>query len=317
MKKILILAYDFPPYNSIGGQRPYSWFRYFKNNNLKPIVITRHWDNNIQNPVDYITPSSISSVTCEESDEGIIYRVPFKPNLRDSFILRFGNSSFSYIRKILSLWYILTEFFIPFFDSKRKIYQEAKKICAQHSISCIVATGEPFILFAYASRLSKKTKVPWIADYRDGWSSNYNRSRMERMLYQKLENTLVRSASCITTVSEPLQKDLQTKHNKPVHIISNGYFEYPTQVKDHKNEYFTICYSGTLYSYQEIEVFLAGFYKFIENRDRSVRIVFWGMEFYEEQKQRILSYNKILTHLSRQVQKLNVNCCFIGFYITS
>jgi hypothetical protein len=25
MKKLLILAYDFPPYVSVGGMRPYNW----------------------------------------------------------------------------------------------------------------------------------------------------------------------------------------------------------------------------------------------------------------------------------------------------
>ena len=30
LKKALILAYDFPPFNSIGGQRPYAWLKYFR-----------------------------------------------------------------------------------------------------------------------------------------------------------------------------------------------------------------------------------------------------------------------------------------------
>ncbi len=30
MKKLLILAYDFPPYVSVGGLRPYAWYRYLK-----------------------------------------------------------------------------------------------------------------------------------------------------------------------------------------------------------------------------------------------------------------------------------------------
>ncbi len=35
MKKVLILAYDFPPYVSVGGLRPYSWYKYFKEFGLK------------------------------------------------------------------------------------------------------------------------------------------------------------------------------------------------------------------------------------------------------------------------------------------
>ena len=30
MKKLLILAYDFPPYISVGVLRPYLWYKYMK-----------------------------------------------------------------------------------------------------------------------------------------------------------------------------------------------------------------------------------------------------------------------------------------------
>jgi hypothetical protein len=45
MKKLLILAYDFPPYVSVGGLRPYNWFKYLKEFGVEPIVVTRQWGN--------------------------------------------------------------------------------------------------------------------------------------------------------------------------------------------------------------------------------------------------------------------------------
>ena len=45
MKKIVIICYDFPPLNSIGAQRPYSWFQNFKSFGLYPITITNNWTN--------------------------------------------------------------------------------------------------------------------------------------------------------------------------------------------------------------------------------------------------------------------------------
>ena len=41
MKKVLILAYDFPPYVSAGGLRPYNWYLYLKEFGVEPVVITR------------------------------------------------------------------------------------------------------------------------------------------------------------------------------------------------------------------------------------------------------------------------------------
>jgi hypothetical protein len=39
MKKVLILAYDFPPYVSVGGLRPYSWCKCFHEFRIYPIVV--------------------------------------------------------------------------------------------------------------------------------------------------------------------------------------------------------------------------------------------------------------------------------------
>mgnify|MGYP001445437583 FL=1 len=55
-KKVLILAYDFPPYNSIGAQRPYSWLKYFNEFGFQPIIVTRHWDE-IRDEEDYYKAS--------------------------------------------------------------------------------------------------------------------------------------------------------------------------------------------------------------------------------------------------------------------
>lgn len=46
-----------PPHNSIGGQRPSSWFKFLKEFEWEPIIVTRHWDENTQSPVGYVKPS--------------------------------------------------------------------------------------------------------------------------------------------------------------------------------------------------------------------------------------------------------------------
>ena len=54
MKKILILAYDFPPYISVGGLRPKSWFDNLIDFNLQPYLITRNWSQNSESDFEYI-----------------------------------------------------------------------------------------------------------------------------------------------------------------------------------------------------------------------------------------------------------------------
>src|SRR5690554_1840043 len=257
MKKVLILAYDFPPYNSIGGQRPYSWFKYFKEFGFFPVVVTRHWDESITTPEDYMKPSTQQEVSVEEYEEGVVYRVPYRPNARDRFLLKYGINSGKIIRKMLSVWYMCTEFCIPFFDAKYGIYKTALNVCKKDEFSYIIATGEPFILFKYASKISRKTAVPWIADYRDGWSTNYNYSAFQRMFFSGIEKSILTSAVFFTSISSAFVAHLLKLHtNKKSHVIMNGYSEneYSLKCFSQNNKIFTLSFVGTLYFYQEIDM---------------------------------------------------------------
>ena len=53
---------------------------------------------------------------------------------------------------------------------KKELYRAARAYLRHDRVDAIVATGEPFVLFNYATRLSSEFGVPWIADFRDPWS---------------------------------------------------------------------------------------------------------------------------------------------------
>ena len=303
MKKVLILAYDFYPYNSIGAQRPYSWYKYFHQNNLYPVVITRHWDNEIKKPIDTIRPTQKTYKT-EKTEIGETIYAPFKPNLRDKIILKYGLRKFTFFRKLLTL--ILNILKYPFnIDSTKTIYNAADQFLENNECSMIIATGEPFILFKYASFLSKKHHIPWVADYRDGWTTNQSKLNLGllekiNLKYQSFfERNYIDSVSIITTASPSYQKDLQKMFpKKRTEVIYNGYFkELIDEVKNtpydtSENKTFKISYSGTIYKHQQIEVFLDGFKKFIAPlKNCNIEINFIGLNFFPDQKKRILDFD--------------------------
>ncbi len=94
MIKVLILAYDFPPYVSVGGQRPYSWYKYFKNFGVEPVVITRQWSNAYGNALDFVAPSESLMLEVEQNDRGTILRTPYRPTWRHSLLLKYGPKRF-------------------------------------------------------------------------------------------------------------------------------------------------------------------------------------------------------------------------------
>ncbi|MFT4680313.1 MAG: glycosyltransferase involved in cell wall biosynthesis [Granulosicoccus sp.] len=303
MKRVLILAYDFPPFNSIGGQRPYSWYRYFKEFDIEPIVVTRHWDIDIKGPEDCYLPSDCRNVTTEETEYGTIIRAPFTPLLRDNLIKEKGKI-LSVLRKGLTVWQMMTEHSLPSSDARNSIYLAAKNYLKENKVDAIVATGEPFILFTHAYRLSKEFKTPWIADYRDGWSTNYHmsESRLQRWIQQRIhlpiEQKMVATAALITTAAPSFAKEISVLlEGKKVDVIYNGFFE--EKFKDLKNispkRKFTIAHAGTVYPFQKVETMMEGLRSFLQDHPKKeIELIFYGLNFQPDQLQRLKLLSKAL-----------------------
>ena len=154
MKKVLILAWDFPPYQAIGAARPNSWFKNFKKNGLYPIVVTRHWDDELNFKDAYIRSSNIQDTIINENEFGTIIKTPYKSNFRDRIIIKYGYSRFVIIRKIFSFITHTFSYRFNFLSDKRRVYHEALNYIQQKDIDLILATGEPFILHKFAFKLS-------------------------------------------------------------------------------------------------------------------------------------------------------------------
>lgn len=307
MKKILILAYDFPPNRSIGAQRPYSWYKYFRKFDLYPVVITRHWDDTVQTKNENIKPTKNQNIELTEDENGTVIRVPFNPNVRDRLLLKYGKEKFSFFRKFLSAYYSISSLISFKSDNTSGFFLVADKYINENRADLIIATGEPFILFRYANILSRQHNIKWVADYRDSWTTEFFYHKYLGLLkklfikyyFRQVEKRIVANARFITVPSQTIKDDiLKILPEKTIHIIYNGYESSVVnslQDQNKQEKIFEIAYAGTLYNYQPVEEFLDGYKKFIKNnKNVNTRIVFYGLEFYPDQKKRIIEYDSYL-----------------------
>ena len=300
MKKALILAYDFPPFNSIGAQRPYAWFKYFRDFGIEPIVVTRHWDREITGPDDCNLPTLNTKVTVEETEHGTLIRAPFFPSLRDRLISK-TDLPIVLFRKGLSAWQLLTEHYIESSDNKTPIYHAASEFLSKNKVDVVIACGEPFVLFRYASELSKEFGIPWVGDYRDGWSTNYRwddakvYGLIQKSVQQRVEKRVTKSASMLTTAAPSFSNRIATltgRKAEDVPVVYNGYFQDMFNGLDDipEKDTFHIVHAGTLYYFQRVETFLKGINLFLEkHRDAKIETTFFGLNFYPAQIERIKS----------------------------
>ena len=303
MKKVLILAYDFPPYNSIGGQRPYSWLLYLREFGIEPVVVTRQWDVEINGPEDCYLPSLNREVTTKHTEHGTIIRAPFTPLLRDRLITQPGALTGA-VRKMLTAWQMVTEHSLPSSDSRRPIYDAARKYLKEHTVDLVIATGEPFILFTHAYRLGQEFNIPWAADYRDGWSTNLHLQEnglqrwIQKNIHLPIEKKMVSTASLITTAAPSFAEEISSLlGGKKVYVVYNGFFEEKFKGLENikQKEKLTIAHAGTVYPYQKVETMIFGLRHFIDaNPEIEVELIFYGLNFQPDQLARV---RKLATEL--------------------
>jgi glycosyltransferase involved in cell wall biosynthesis len=304
MKKVLILAYDFPPYVSVGGMRPYNWYRYLKEFDVEPVVITRQWENKHGNQLDYIAAGSSDQDIVEESEFGTIIRTPYHPNFANRLMLKHGEKKHRILRKSVSAYYEVAQFLAPV-GPKVGLYEGARAYLKTHKVDVIIATGDPFVLFSYASKLSKEFGIPWIADYRDPWSHNQERRKnfIQKKWNSYFEKKTVSTATHIRTVSKFVHSKIdQLIPNKPYSITPNGYdtmvIDKIKTIEQNKEE-LCVSFVGTIYNWHPIESFLRGANQFVtDHPNAKIRFKFYGTNLTEELTRMV---NEQFPHLKNHV----------------
>ena len=281
MIRVLILAYDFPPYVSVGGLRPFSWFSHFKEFDVEPIVITRQWGNVYGNHLDFVAPGWSKEMVIEESTQGTIIRTPYTPNLSNRLLLRFGEKRFRWLRKVISGYYEVLQFFFVV-GPKKELYKAAKAYLAQHPVDVIIATGEPFVLFHYARKLSASYDVPWIADYRDPWAQNLKKANwFIKQCYTMLESRITSKARAITTVSSFVETQIRNQvPNASFSIIPNGFDEQSMEQVEsitQGSEMLRIAFVGTIYEWHPLTIVLETLNRWVTKfPERKIELHFYG-----------------------------------------
>lgn len=282
MTKLLILAYDFPPYVSVGGLRPFSWYKYLYLKDVYPVVITRQWNDKHGNYLDYIAPGYSDSADRDIGSNATLIKTPFYPNSGNKILLKYGEHKFRIFRKFISLFYMFAQYVLPV-GNMREIFKGADEYLKNNRADCIIASGDPFILFKYASKLSAKYSIPWIADYRDSWVQDKTfDNKLYKIWSAFFERKFLENVSKITTVSTFIQKQIeQNVTGKDFEIVCNGFdpdiLNEIRNIEQNKNS-LSIAFTGTVYDWHPITDFLKTCGELIEqNSDLKLQLNFYGL----------------------------------------
>lgn len=283
MKKVLFIAYAYPPIGGGGVQRTLKFTKYLRSYQWEPIILS----------VDTKNYAIQDSSLCEEIPSGlIIHRVPAYSLMKCWTRLRkvYLHKLVTFIRK-----YTLIPDEQVFWSISA--YKRAKKIIKLNDIRMIYSTAGPYSAHLVGFLLKRKIpNIKWVADFRDEWTTNphltndkirynYFRLQIEKMLEKKICNL----ADKIVVVSKPMAINISANNNVSINkfkVITNGYdsedfksLEIHTTNSKDNNKVFTIAYNGSFYGFRKPDNFLQAVYQLIGEKavDRKkLRLQFVG-----------------------------------------
>jgi glycosyltransferase involved in cell wall biosynthesis len=233
-KKILVVANPYPPMASAGTNRVVRFLRHLPDEGWEPSVLTA----TAEGPA--AVPAGVRVARAA---------VPWPKQL-----LGGGRRSAKVNR-----WVVPD----PYFAWVGPAVLKGREILARERFDAVFSSSPRPSVHLVAAVLSEHGGLPWLADYRDPWSTYQFRlfpTRAHREAHFRLEAWALRHAAAVTAVNLPIRDDLVARHpwiTGRAHVIPNGFdrAEVPAEVT--LGDGFWIVHTGRLYGReQQVSAFL-------------------------------------------------------------
>ncbi len=237
-RKVLIVAYYFPPLGGAGVQRTLKFIKYLPEFGWQPVVLTAKVKGL------YLSDSSLEN---EIAANVSIHRTP---------ALLFPSWLPWRLRKFVARWLLVVDEqlgWLPY------AIAQGRKIIKHSDIDAIYTTSAPYTTHLIGLRLKRQSGLPWVADFRDPWVGNFSNtfpSPLHKQIAQRLEYRVSQAAERVIVVSEPMRQALLARHflaPERVYTLPNGYdrcdFE-DVQALGQRDDQLVMVYTGSFYGPQ-------------------------------------------------------------------
>jgi hypothetical protein len=266
LKKVLIVAYHFPPDAAVGALRTRAFAKYLPLYGWEPYVLTVHKKYypllDASRCDEDITSSGRVFRTGMVVHPSVAYRrlkaACYAPAAREAGGLQGGKDDkpavegvFRRARRLLSSLASIPDETLGWLPEG---VVKAVRLIRRHQINQLYTTGPPHTVHLMGLAIKKMTGVPWVADFRDPWAWRCrNDPAMPARLTTWLEGRVVANADQVVTTTDRMTRGFQDAYApvvSPQHFLTilNGYnAEDFSGVERHRRERFRIMYLGSLY----------------------------------------------------------------------
>jgi glycosyltransferase involved in cell wall biosynthesis len=261
-RKVLIIAYYFPPMGLSGVQRTLKFSKYLSKYGWKPTVLTVE-------PAGYYAFDDTLLKEVEDAGIKIVRTRSYDVNrlFKKKGTIKMPSET---VRKILQFFGDLV--FLP--DTKigwKSIaVKTASELLKQEKFDLILATAPPQTDFLIGVELKRRFEIPLVVDYRDSWLDypfKYFPTPLHRMWHKHLEKRVLKAADRVIVTHRRVKENIIRRHSfvgyNEVIIISQGFDQedYPAAAgeKRTRQAHMKIAHTGTFYADRCPNVFLQAF----------------------------------------------------------
>lgn len=261
MKKILFIAFHYPPQTGPGVQRAEKFVEYLPAEGFLPVVVTG--PNSIKEHLNTQGPCLAKTGASEVAVHHIKGRFPA---LRNKFGRRVQR--WLALPSPFSRWWTTAAF--------------ETSIKAGAGASLIFATMSPFESAHVASEAAKRLGIPWVADLRDPWAIDevqvYPTIIHRRIDMLRMERVLSTAALIVMNTpaaSVALRRAYPRLHNKLVMTIPNGFDrdDFSGTVQPRADSKFRIVHSGGMLTEVGLRLASRRFYRVLGGAMRGIDLV--------------------------------------------
>ena len=261
MKKVLVILYYWPPAGGSAVQRWLKFCKYLRDYGWEPIVYAPEnpqypeLDQELENEI----PEGIRVIRQPILEPFKLYKkfvgIKKDEKLAASMTMKSEPRGLGRLKNKLAFW-VRSNFFIP--DARcfwiRPSVKYLTDFLREEKIDIIVTTGPPQSIQMIGYHLHKRLKIPWVADFRDPWTSIdfYHELRLTRWAdkrHHTLESRVLHSASHVIAIGPNMKEEFNRIGAKDVTVITNGYDDADLpQENTVLSDKFSLVHLGTLSS---------------------------------------------------------------------
>lgn len=257
MKKVLIITYEFPPVGGSGVQRVLKFTKYLSEYGWEPIILTvdetRRYEAVVPSDSSLLNelPQNLKIYKSGHIGFSTLLHFLRKGKLRAKNVTLRARTQKSFANKVVDF---MRPFMLP--DSHVGWYPFAiwkgKQVFHENTIDVIYTTSPSPVTHLIAMSLVKKSRKPWVADFRDPWKFLFIKKRPFpfEQWDASMKKSVLENADKIVVAWPAIQENftLQTNnnHRQKTILIYNGFDEQDFQdIIPKAFPKFTIVHTGT------------------------------------------------------------------------